>query len=157
MEKYGSQILVVLSVVILVLSIYLGFLFAELKKQKRKREESHAELSEREKKRDRGIFESLHIIALAVVQGQCEISEGGLRIYKLLSLVEKIEKKEEYALFDEFYEKIREFDFLEAREKLSNQEKFDQDSARFKVEEIYAERMKEVCQILVDHMKLYLT
>lgn len=147
-------LLIILGFVVLILAIYLGFLYNELAKQKRKREAIQAQLLERRRKRDSGIYESLRIIGLAVLQNQCEVSEGCIRIHKLISLLDEsdFEKKQEYDLFEELYLKLKPFAYLEAREQLSKQEKYDQDKERFAVEDEYRDRMVASCKVLVEHV-----
>lgn len=113
------------------------------------------ELQKKTEKRNLALFESLRIISLAVVQGQCEISEGCLRIKKLMELIEGLEPKKEYEVFSEVYEEIRGFAYLEARDALSNQERFEQDTKRYQIEQKYQDRVQAGATALYEALKTY--
>ena len=147
-------VFIALAIIVLILAVYLGFLASELSKQKRKRLALQQELDDRRRKRDEGIYESLRIISLAVIQDQCEISEASIRIYKLMSILEDFQIKEEYHVFTQIYEKLKEFDFLEKRQELTNQERFDQDKERFAIEDDFRDKIVASCKVLNEHMNV---
>ena len=147
-----SVVFSVMSLVVLVLAIYLGFLLSELKKQKKHKEKIQSELDSRRRKRDAGIYESLRIISLATIQDQCEVSEACIRIYKLLSLLDNFSFKPEYEIFNEMYDELKDFAYLEKRDQLSKQERFEQDGKRFAIENNHRDAFLESCKVLHEHV-----
>lgn len=152
MEKYVTILYSVLATVVFVLSVYLGYL-SNLNRKRRMQNSARAkDLHQRTIKYEQSIVESLRIISLAVIQQQCEVAEGCIRIKKLLDYLPNLERKPEYDLFEELYDKLKDFDYLQARERLSNQERYQQDKKRWVIESDYVDRMIQSCQVLFEHM-----
>lgn len=142
-----------LGLIVLLLSIYLGYLLQELRKQKKKVEEAEKFLSQKNQERHEFRVSSLETIALATLQEQCEISEACIRIKKLLEYYPDVADQKSLVIIQEMYNEIKSFDTLEARNALSKQEKFKQDTQRFKIEEQYRESFLEALKELQKSIK----
>jgi hypothetical protein len=146
-------ILIILSIFVFALAIYLGVLLNKLKHQKRVILEKTKKAKEAAKAREISILESIEIITKGVIQDQCEVSEGCLRIKKLKDLLPYFSDEIDLSVFDQMYAEISNFDTLEARKELSNQDRYDQDKKRFNIENEYSDRIKESSKDLLSFVK----
>lgn len=153
MQITGIIIFILLGAVSFGLAVYLGILLNKLRLQKKSKDDVLNYIAEKNQKRIEDIYESLRIIALAVIQDQCEISEGCIRIKKLIDLTENLKEEESLAYIHKAYDDFEQFPFLEERKKLSKQEKFRQDNRRFELEKIHMESIKKACEKLLDLLK----
>lgn len=136
--------LVVGGLIIAGLSFYLGRLLLLIKQGKIKREQTlQADINQRNKT----LSESIHTIAWAMRDGQCEYGEGCLRIWVLLDhyVEQKVEQNAEqsktnnneiYPGIFKLYDKIKEMPTHEARKKYSKKEihKMDKQREGYEVE-----------------------
>jgi hypothetical protein len=146
-------IFIVLGLFIFVLAIYLGVLLNQVKKQKialtrQKNKESAAAL-----KRELFILESIEIITKGVIQDQCEVSEGVLRIKHLKDQLDYMSMDMDFQVIDQMFSEIDQFDTLESRSELTKQERFDQDKKRFSIENEYKDRVVESCRDILVYVK----
>lgn len=148
MEKLNI-IYFILGLVVFALSVYLGVLVNKLRIQKVYIKKARQQQLEKEQKRMDYISDSLRIISLAVTQDQCEISEGCIRIKKLLDEIEQFRELEQLSYINVAYEDFKQFPFLEDRKSLSKQEKFKQDNKRFLFEEQHMHGVKDACSELL--------
>lgn len=142
-----------LAILTLVLSFYLGHLLVKIKKAKAYKAQVQNEVNEFLQKKEKDILESLRIISLGVTQDQCEISEGVIRIKNLLDQVDYLNEDSRFHDFKRIYKEFEIFPFLEEREKLSKQEKFNQDKERMRLEELHSRRVKDLCFELLHYLK----
>lgn len=140
-----SDLLLLTAIVIVVaLSGYAGWLFWKLHLQKlaqRQHEKNAAE------QRNHKIIESVDVIALAALQGQCDLSEAAIRLYMIMDHLQG-EKRVNFAvaypaLFD-LFETVKDMPRGEARKKILKKERMKFDFERLKAEArlqhaIYAE------------------
>tara|TARA_R110000868_G_scaffold132380_2_gene343098 strand:- start:28478 stop:28924 length:447 start_codon:yes stop_codon:yes gene_type:complete len=118
----------------LVLAVFAFFLFRRLKRfesrQAKQQDDRHEHWSE-----------SARIVALAVVQDQCEPSEGCLRLrYILAQLGESRE------LLERMGDELAHFATHKERKQLPVQERHKQDRHRFMIEEKYSGDLKILCR-----------
>jgi hypothetical protein len=146
-------ILAVLSLFIFGLAIYLGILMNKLRHQKIIIADKTKKVTEAAIAREISILESIETISKGVVQDQCEVSEGCLRIKKLKDLLPYFADEIDLSVFDQMYAEIADFATLDARKELSNQARFDQDKKRFSVENEYADKIKETSRDLIVFVK----
>ncbi|WP_232525190.1 DUF2489 domain-containing protein [Motilimonas pumila] len=97
-------ILAALGVVIIVaLAVYAGRLLRQVEEQKRA-------LAAAIKTRNDKLIESIHLIAKAMVQGQCNLSEGAIRQTVLLGelkLDQPVVVEQEYQAMSELYQVVK--------------------------------------------------
>lgn len=120
--------------VCILLALFAFYLFVRLQAQQ-KREQSQLE------SRNEHWNESARIVALAVVQGQCEPSEGCLRLRYIL---EQLGDSRE--LLERMGDELNVFATHKKRELLSVQERFKQDQQRLSVEEKYRDEFLDLCR-----------
>jgi len=135
-------IYIILGIIVFALAIYLGVLLNKLRLQKEMIKKYEEDYSNELEKRETFIIESLAILARAIVNEQCDISEGTIRIKNLKDNIDYLAGRVELKPFDEFYEKIKGFAILEERQKLSKQDRFNEDKVRFKIENDYQDVIK---------------
>ena len=129
------------SLVLLGLAVYAGMLLARVRRQTEQREQAIRARNER-------ILDSVRVIAHAVRDGQCDYSEGAIRLTNLLNA---LQIKEGRAFAEEFpglyglYEKVKEMPTHEARKALKRNEimKMDLERSGYEVE-LEAQILKDV-------------
>jgi hypothetical protein len=90
------------------------------------------------------ITESLVLIAKAMEQQQCDLSEGVIRIVNLLNalpIVEQPDYKTKYPHIYALFTEVSGFAILEERQKLSKAERRKQDIAREQIESEYESKV----------------
>lgn len=118
------------------LAFYAGSLLARLRKQREVRDQAI-------QKRNDNLYESIETISLAMQQGQCDLSEGSLRVAVLLDHLALPAPKSEADTFDKqypgihtMYERIKHMPTHEARKQFPRKEirKMDDERERYEVE-----------------------
>jgi hypothetical protein len=150
LEENQITLFIILGTVVLILATYLGFIFNKLKIQKEITAIKEMEYQEAVRKREESIVESLGLIARALINEQCDLSEGCIRIKKLKEIIPRLEDNKDLKIFNQMYAEIEKFPILEARNSQSSQEKFKQDKERFKIEDIYKIQIINTCKTLLD-------
>ncbi len=123
-------ILILAIAIISGLALYAVKLLLQLKKQQ------HAEKNQI-KERNQNLAESIDTIGMAMEQGQCDYSEGVLRICVLLDHLKPnspIDFTQVYPQMYNFYDKIKDIATHEKRTNLSINERMRQDAERLKYE-----------------------
>ncbi|GMM67572.1 DUF2489 domain-containing protein [Alteromonas sp. MTD1] len=123
--------------IILGLGFYAGKMLFLLKQQKARQEATR-------QSRVENITESLVLIAKAMEQQQCDISEGVIRIVNLLNalpIVEQPDYKTTYPHIYALFTEVSGFAILEERQKLSKAERRKQDIAREQIESEYESKV----------------
>ncbi|WP_371195348.1 DUF2489 domain-containing protein [Glaciecola sp. SC05] len=114
------------AVVIVVLSVYAGRLLFLLQAQKSRHQVA-------KQKRIDDITESIQTIAFAMHQQQCDLSEGTIRICRLLEampLDPLPDFKQEYPAIHSLFDKVKNYPTHEERNALSKAERRGQDKER---------------------------
>lgn len=123
--------------IIIGLGFYAGKLLFLLKQQKAQQEATR-------NGRVKSISESIALIAKAMEQQQCELSEGVIRIVNLLNalpLVEPPNYKAQYPHIHSLFIEVSGFAILEERQKLTKVERRKQDLAREQIESEYESKV----------------
>jgi len=125
------------AVVIIILAGYATLLMFKLHQQKQQRLLTSQQEQQKQVARDVKTVNSIVLIAKAIDQKQCEISEGCWRLSVLIeSLPEQSEQlKIKFPAIFKLYSKISHMPILDARKQLSKKEKLKLDLERMKVEE----------------------
>lgn len=123
--------LIVLAVaIILGMSFYAGKLLSQVNEQNQKKDKLRQE-------RVTKIMQSVHVIALAIEQQQCDLSEGVIRLTNLLDalpLSPQPKFAELYPAIYGLYHKISHFPTHESRASLTKKERRQQDKERMSIE-----------------------
>jgi hypothetical protein len=142
-------------VVIFCLAIYLGFLLGKLKQQQLRQRKNNENFQKEITKQLEQHRESLRIISLALIQGQCEIAEGVIRIKKVMEYFpENFFEKEIGDFFNQAYEEFKEFSILNDRKKLTKNDRFQEDKKRFQKENDLHDQVMEYGQKLQSNLNL---
>jgi hypothetical protein len=149
-EEYGIYIFIALIVAIFAMSFYIAKLYVKIKKS----EQKISEYKDLQVKKYTDILESIRIISLGVIQDQCEISEGCIRLRMLLKRYDIIDKDDpKLAMIFHLFEELKDFKYLDARKKLTKQQKFVEDNKRFAIEAEYKDQFIEACKHLLNLTK----
>lgn len=126
-------------------------IFFLLKKIKLQKDRSKEQL-QRVKEKEKYVLESLDIICRAIMEGQCEISEGCIRIKMLMTKSKMIKSdREDYKVIFSMYENLKDFKTHENRKELSATERLKEDSMRLTVEENFkGSFLRAVNELLVE-------
>lgn len=154
LNQYFWQILVVLSLLIVVLATLAYRLWRGMENVKKAELEKKQELALKDREREEFVEESLRIIGKAVLEKQCEISEGCIRIRMLLNRTSKIDvTNPNFNTFYELYEEIKHFKTHQERKELSKQARFIEDKERFEIEDRYRDSMFEATRELLKSLE----
>jgi len=108
----------------------------------------------KEKQRQQGLKESIRIISMATIQGQCETSEACLRLANLVPLYNEVDAKDDqWADLFSMFQEIRGLKTMSARADLKASLRHREDQKRYAAEEKYHKRILDVCQRLYDQTK----
>lgn len=140
-----EYVFIILALITLGLAVYAGLLMGRLRQRKKEIEKYKKDLLVKLSDRRQSLFESLRIIALAVTQSQCEVSEGVIRIKKLIDEIDELRNFESLQDFHRIYADFEKFPYLEERGALSQREKFTQDNERYQIEREHEKRVNNLC------------
>lgn len=155
LELYFWPILITLVIVIVGLSFLAGRLWRQISDHKRIQTKQIQEKMAKEVERKEFVEESLRIITKSMLEGQCDLSEGCIRVRMLIERTDNIDaKNEEFKVFFDMYEEIKHFKTHEARKELSKQELFNEDKERLKIEERYRDLLLEASRRLLRVVEL---
>ncbi|TMN69490.1 MULTISPECIES: DUF2489 domain-containing protein [Pseudoalteromonas] len=148
------------AVIIAGLAFYAGQLLYKLSAQKKliakEQAKQQAKLAQSRLERNAKLADSIHLIARAMHQEQCEYSEGCLRIWVLMSqysFADDDDLSKRYPGIFAMYEVVKEMPTHDARKKYSKKEIFKQDTVRWRAEESNAEAIKADCEKILEDFK----
>ncbi|CAE6879672.1 DUF2489 domain-containing protein [Vibrio sp. B1FLJ16] len=136
------------AVIIIALASYAGYLLLQLKKQK-ELQLQHQKLAI--EKRNANIFENVHTLCQAGIQGQCDLSEISIRVYCIMDYVqgeERIDFDKTYPAISELYHIVKDMARGEDRQQLAKKERMQQNLARQKAESRLTETIVEELKLL---------
>lgn len=119
------------------LAWYAGTLLMKLKHQTETQKAAEAENARKVAARNQNIAQSIDTIIAAMLEEQCDYSEGTIRLCVLLdhmSLDKSINVHNDYPELHQFYDKIKHMATHQARAELSKKERMKQDVERLKHE-----------------------
>lgn len=120
-NQYWLVLLLVALVVVASLAWYTGKLLAQLQQQKREQAQQKQVQQEKEQALKHSVQESVQVIALAVTQQQCNLSEAAIRITHLLGRLAPIDDTDYPSRFPatyELYEGVKHMPTHDARKAL---------------------------------------
>ncbi|MEH6648623.1 MAG: DUF2489 domain-containing protein [Motiliproteus sp.] len=130
-EQYQGVMIIVGLILIAVLLMVIR---RQLRTQRQEREAHQALLEEMkvkaQKQRDY-LIESVRVISSAMGDGQCELTEGCIRLKKLLDhLAPYLHKHEDFAIINEMYELTKHMPILDEWKKLKLKQRFEMTQQR---------------------------
>lgn len=142
------------------LAFYAGKLLYKLSRQKKVAAKLQAEQKQKLRasrlKRNAKLADSIHLIARAMKEEQCEFSEGCLRIWVLMSQYGFEQERDlttHYPGIYKMYEVVKDMPTHDARKKYSKKEIFKQDTARWRAEDSLSEEIKADCAKIISEFK----
>ncbi|NKJ69255.1 DUF2489 domain-containing protein [Vibrio chemaguriensis] len=135
-------------VIIIALASYAGYLLLQLKKQK-ELQLKHQKLAI--DKRNANIFENVHTLCQAGIQGQCDLSEISIRVYNIMDYVQgedRVDFDKTYPSISELYHIVKDMARGEERQQLAKKERMQQNLTRHKAESRLTDAIIEELKVL---------
>ncbi|EGQ7841236.1 DUF2489 domain-containing protein [Vibrio alginolyticus] len=135
-------------VIIIALASYAGYLLLQLKKQK-ELQLKHQKLAI--DKRNANIFENVHTLCQAGIQGQCDLSEISIRVYNIMDYVQgedRVDFDKTYPAISELYHIVKDMARGEERQQLAKKERMQQNLTRHKAESRLTDTIIEELKVL---------
>ncbi|OOQ80807.1 DUF2489 domain-containing protein [Vibrio parahaemolyticus] len=136
------------AVIIIALASYAGYLLLQLKKQK-ELQLKHQKLAI--DKCNANIFENVHTLCQAGIQGQCDLSEISIRVYCIMDYVQgenRVNFDEVYPAISELYHIVKDMARGEDRQQLAKKERMQQNLTRQKAESRLTDAIIEELKVL---------
>jgi hypothetical protein len=153
-------VLFVGAAIIIGLAFYAGQLLYKLSAQKKliikTKAEQKQKLAQSRLKRNAKLADSIHLLARAMNEEQCEFSEGCLRVWVLMSQYGFENERDltaQYPGIHKMYQVVREMPTHEARKKYSKKEIFKQDKARWHAEKTLKDEIKADSAKIIEEFK----
>ncbi len=102
-------------------------------------------------KRNANIFENVHTLCLAGIQGQCDLSEISIRVYCIMDYVQgenRVNFDEVYPAISELYHIVKDMARGEDRQQLAKKERMQQNLTRQKAESRLTDAIIEELKVL---------
>jgi len=136
------------SLVVAGLAVYAVTLLYRLKAQKvQQLQQQNSAINARKER----ITESVQIIAAAMQREECELSEGAIRIVKLLAAIPSAQPQNWLTIYPNlhaFYAEIQDMPIMDARAALAKQERMQLDLNRFRFESEYVDCVQPEIELL---------
>ncbi len=139
--------------VILALLAYLAWLLTQISAQRRRSAAVQSRLDASNQEQHEHRRKSIEMIALATIDGDCELAEACIRIKHLLDYYPGLAAEPENAVIGEMFEEIRGFATHDARNALKPRERAAEDRARYQIEERYGNAFMACMQSLHARMR----
>jgi len=152
MNTTYSLLLVAAVIIILALAGYAWYLLRKVRKveAQQKAEQAQAEMNLR--KRQQNLLQDIRLIAKAVTEDQCEITEGVMRLqYLITALDPEVWEAGELTLVREHHAATSDMPILEQYKALTPKQQFSIDSRRYALEEKNNAGVKRELKWLIKH------
>ena len=148
-----TLLLILGGIIIIALTSYAVHLLLQLKKQKTL-QRKHKQLAI--DKRNANIFESVHTLCQAGIQGQCDLSEISIRIYNIMDYVQgegRVDFNQTYPAISELYHTVKDMARGEDRQKLAKKVRMRDNLERHKAEQRLNDVIIEELKVLQQNVK----
>lgn len=145
-------LLLAAAAIILGLLGYLAWLLWQIRAQQRRQADALEALAASNQEQHEHRCKSIEMIALATIDGDCDLSEACIRIKHLLDYYPGLAADPAYRVIAEMYAEIRGFATHEARAQLSPKARAAQDRARYQIEERFGNDLMACMQLLQRRM-----
>lgn len=149
LEQYQSALIVVGLVIIAAL---VWLISRQLKAQREAREAQQRildEVSAKAQQQRDYLIESVKVIASAMGDGQCELTEGCIRLKKLLDhLAPYLHEHETFSIINQMYEATKHMPILDEWKKLKIKQRFDYTREREKLEQQHRDAVVSAAKAL---------
>lgn len=141
--------IIVGTIIILSLALYAGKLLMLLKQQTQAQQQTEQAHKLALKVHDKKVLDSIVIIARAMKEEQCDVSEGCWRLSVLLdSLKTSQQLDQEFPAIFGLYGKIKHLSILGERKELVKKQRMQQDLERMKLEAEYSSQIRKDIDLL---------
>lgn len=134
-----TWVLVVLAALIVAaLAFYAGMLLWQLQQQTKQQQQQLLMAQQQKAEKQRYLTESIILICRAMLEQQCELSEGALRVWVLLDHLvpeRQPDPVSSYPGLHQMYQVVKDMPTHEARKQQSKQQIFNQDKIRLAAEQ----------------------
>jgi len=138
--------------ILLVLSCIAAYYLIKLRKVKEQQQEQIEENHQAWLKRQQELVADLRFIASSILQGQCEITEGCMRLKVLMDHLDKeLALKTEFQTIQFYYQQTINMPHHEAYKALTRKQQFSWDKKRFALEEKYRDQILVEANHLVQY------
>ena len=136
----NSTILLLLAAAVIVaaLAFYAGKLLWQLQQQTKKRQQDELQYQQKLADKRRYLTDSIILICRAMLEQQCELSEGALRVWVLLDHLQPDRQPDpvlSYPGLHQMYQVVKDMPTHEARKQQTKQQLFQQDKIRLNAEQ----------------------
>lgn len=136
----NSTILLLLAAAVIVaaLAFYAGKLLWQLQQQTKQRQQDELQYQQKLADKRRYLTDSIILICRAMLEQQCELSEGALRVWVLLDHLQPDRQPDpvlSYPGLHQMYQVVKDMPTHEARKQQSKQQLFQQDKIRLNAEQ----------------------
>lgn len=136
----NSTILLLLAaaVIVAVLAFYAGKLLWQLQQQTKQRQQDELQYQQKLADKRRYLTNSIILICRAMLEQQCELSEGALRVWVLLDHLQPDRQPDpvlSYPGLHQMYQVVKDMPTHEARKQQTKQQLFQQDKIRLNAEQ----------------------
>lgn len=152
--QYKVYLFIALGLLIPLLGYAVYLQWTQLKDIKDEREQRKKQFLDQYHEKQNDLKESLRIISLAAIQGQCELSEASLRMANLIPKYDALDENHQdfKAVFD-LYSDIKELKYLEERNNMNINDRFAEDKIRFAAEEKHKDEMTKACERIYERTR----
>lgn len=152
MFNLDPLLLLVAGLIILGLLAYLAWLLWRLWLHGRQQAAVQARLAESNQTQHESRRKSMEMISLAVIDGDCELAEGCIRIKHLLDYYPGLAAEPDYAVIGHMYEELKGLATHDDRRALSPRARAAEDRARYRVEERFGNDFMACMRLLHQRM-----
>lgn len=136
----NSTILLLLAAaaIVAVLAFYAGKLLWQLQQQTKQRQQDELQHQQKLVEKRRYLTDSIILICRAMLEQQCELSEGALRVWVLLDHLQPDRQPDpvlSYPGLHQMYQVVKDMPTHDARKQQSKQQIFQQDKIRLNAEQ----------------------
>ncbi len=144
--QVGLLLIVSALMVVFALAAYALYLFFQLRKRERQRQEWRAEVEQVVQERADNIRGSLSVIAAATLEGQVGLSEGCLRLSSLLNQLGPVATEDRFQVIHKVAEDLAHIPILDEWKKLKFQQRMVHMKEMETIEEKYRDFALECCR-----------
>ena len=124
----------------------------QLKLQTQRQQQEYAKAQAEWRKKKQSLASDIKFIAQAMVEQQCEITEGCLRIKVLMDHLDpNLQHKKEFSTIQQMHSLTSNMATHEAYKALPRKEQFKQDKERFRLEELHRDAVLKEAKIIVSY------
>lgn len=151
---FKNYFFIAFGILIPVLAYAVWLQWKTLSQLKRDQKSLEEKLTRNDRERQNSLEESIRIISMATIQGQCEVSEACLRLANLIPHCRSVDHEDaEYEKLFSMYEEIKNLKTHQERKDLRAADRFKEDKFRFSCEEKYHDDIKRICESLYQIFK----